>query len=165
MSDTDDGVKAGDDGAGVTASVADKGGKAVVDELGVEQVKNRMLVEQVVGLEDVVLKRDQEDFAAVITDVSRGYWQEQLLNNRAAAVIVLADLVNTRAGVADAPRPMHNRAVSRPVVPALGGGAAAGGETDERAARIRNRAHEISRADRVAFPMAFRRAELEFGAL
>jgi hypothetical protein len=54
------------------------------------------------------------------------------------------------------------------LVPAAAGGAAAGpstgsgqGDTDDRAAKIRNRAHEISRAERVPFSAAFRRAERE----
>jgi hypothetical protein len=36
---------------------------------------------------------------------------------------------------------------------------------DDRAAKIRNRAQEISKADRVTFAAAFRRAELEVGGL
>ena len=50
---------------------------------------------------------------------------------------------------------------------AVGGGGAGGGavaaasEADDRAAKIRNRAHEISRAERVPFSAAFSRAERE----
>jgi hypothetical protein len=171
MSDTDDGAKAGD---GVKAVCPSTGSGQVAGEsagveqdtaaaLRFEQAKNKVLMDQVIGLEDEVVNRVMADFDAVVSDETRPFWREQLLANREQAEVALTELVNAKTGVAGTRRPMHNRAVSRPVVPAVGGGASAGGETDERAARIRNRAHEISRADRVAFPMAFRRAELEFG--
>jgi hypothetical protein len=41
------------------------------------------------------------------------------------------------------------------------GPGAAGAVTDSRAVKIRNRAHEIARSDKVAFSVAFRRAEKE----
>ena len=74
-------------------------------------------------------------------------------------------------GAGQTRRPLHNRAVARPTAPTTvgGGGAAAGagqagaGVADDRAAKIRNRAQEISKAERVTFAAAFRRAELEVG--
>jgi hypothetical protein len=152
-----DGVKAGGDGAQAGA-VQD-----TAAALRFEQAKNKVLLDQVIGLEDEVVNRVMADFDAVVSDETRPFWREQLLANREQAEAALTELANAKAGAAGSRRPMHNRALSRPVVPAVGGGAAAGGETDERAARIRNRAHEISRADRVAFPAAFRRAEQELG--
>ena len=44
-----------------------------------------------------------------------------------------------------------------------GAGQTGAGEGDDRAAKIRNRAHEISKAERVPFSTAFRRAEREIG--
>ena len=75
------------------------------------------------------------------------------------------------AGQASTRRPLHNRATARPAVRAATGspvagsaaGAGAAGETDDRAARIRNRAQEISQLERVPFSAAFRRAEKEVG--
>ena len=46
---------------------------------------------------------------------------------------------------------------------ATGGTRASVSDTDDRAAKIRNRAHEISKAERVPFSAAFRRAEKELG--
>jgi hypothetical protein len=153
-------VKADGEGGG-----ADGGSEALEKVLVLEQAKNKALVAEVIALEDEVVNRVMADFDAVVSDETRGFWRGQILANREVAVLALTELANAKRALVDGAggvrRPMHNRAQSRPVVPAVGGGGAAGGETDERAARIRNRAHEISRADRVAFSVAFRRAEME----
>jgi hypothetical protein len=130
-----------------------------------------MLASQMVVLEDELVNHSLEEFEAVISDATREYWRGQLLENRSETITVLREIVGrlqaSEAGGAASGaaggirRPLHNRSQARPAVPrevGAGDGAAA---TDERAAKIRNRAHEISRADRVAFPVAFRRAEME----
>jgi hypothetical protein len=139
--------------------------------LTLEQAKTKELVDQVIALEDEVVNRVMADFDAVISDETRDFWREQIVTNRAPALVALNELANAKQSVMGggtpgqagaAKRPMHNRSQARPVVPSVTGGV--GGETEERAAKIRNRAHEISRAERVAFSEAFRRAEREVGA-
>ena len=142
----------------------------LADVLRFEKLKNNVLLNEVLKLEDDALNRDMAEFDAVVSDDMRGYWRGQLLENRDMARKALTELVRAKQTVSGdfSRRPMHNRATSRPVAPAvLGGGgaggtAAAAGAADERAAKIRNRAQEISRAERVPFPMAFARAEREF---
>jgi hypothetical protein len=150
------------------------GNEALEKALVLEQAKNKALVAEVIALEDEVVNRVMADFDAVVSDETREFWREQIVSNRAPAVAALTELANAKRGVSDGSggtkRPLHNRSQARPAVPAVGGGTVvspaagsgqAGNEPDERAAKIRNRAHEISRADRVAFPVAFRRAEME----
>jgi len=57
------------------------------------------------------------------------------------------------------PKPLHNRETAKPAVAEKG--AAGGGD---RAAKLRNRAQEISRLNGCSFTVAFRAAEQEFGA-
>jgi hypothetical protein len=139
----------------------------VTAELNDLRAQNELLVGETVKFEEEYANRTMAECAAVITDVSRGFWRGQLLENREVATVVLKELMQGQAGGADAAgaarAPMHNRAVARPVVPAVGGAGGAGGETDERAVKIRNRAHEICKAERVPFVTAFRRAEMEVG--
>ena len=56
------------------------------------------------------------------------------------------------------PKPLHNRETAKPAVAEKG--AAGGGD---RAAKLRNRAQEISRRDGCSFTVAFRAAENEMG--
>jgi len=126
---------------------------------------NQELVAHCVSLEDALRNRDVEDFADVVTDETRPFWAEQLLSNRDNAIAVLTSIrgrvpanAAPAAGATVEPRPLHNRAAARPVAPAFVVG------TDKsavNAARIRNRAHEISKAEGVPFTDAFRRAERE----
>jgi hypothetical protein len=134
----------------------------LANALRFEQAKNKVLLEEVMALEDEVVNRCMADFDAVVSDETREFWREQLLTNRDAATAALKEMQRGRvAGAEGTRRPLHNRATARPVVPAVAGGAAAGGDGDDRAAKIRNRAHEISKAERVPFSAAFRRAEKE----
>ena len=64
-----------------------------------------------------------------------------------------------RKEVAQTKKPLHNRATARPVPPGQGGGSTA--DVDSKAVRIRNRAHEIAKAEKIPFGVAFRRAERE----
>ena len=163
-----------DGAAGATGEV-----ERLTNALRFEKAKNEVLLGEVVALEDAVVNRCMEDFDAVVSDETREFWREQLLTNREAATTALTELARAKQGLAAGGaggavatrRPLHNRAVARPVAPAAvgGGGAAAGSgqagasEGDDRAAKIRNRAHEISKAERVPFSAAFRRAEREIG--
>jgi hypothetical protein len=105
------------------------------------------------------------EFASVITNDNREFWKGQLLTNRAAALVALKDVLRVKAEGAKPPAasgtgrtPLHNRAAARPVIPGQGG---TDGEADGKAAKIRNRAHEIAKAEGVPFSLAFRRAETE----
>ncbi len=166
------------DGVAVGAATGPTGEvERLANALRFEKAKNDVLLGEVVALEDAVVNRCMADFDAVVSDESREFWREQLLTNRDAATTALTELARAKqmpvagavSAVAATRRPLHNRAVARPVAPAAvgGGGPSAGAgqtgaaEGDDRAARIRNRAHEISKADRVPFSAAFRRAERE----
>jgi len=137
------------------------------------QEERDALQQELKGVEDEIVNRHLAEFDGVISEGSKGFWAEQLLENREAALTALADIASLRAGGktasakgqeagADAGtqtrRPLHNRATARPVIPGQGGGATG---SDTRAAKIRNRAHEICKAEKVPFSTAFRRAEKE----
>ena len=135
--------------------------------LASEQAKNVVLLNEVVALEDEIVNRCMADFDSVVSDESRTYWREQLLTNRKGATVALTELAAAKKAavpaVGAARPPMHNRTVARPVAPAAVGGGGTGGDVAGKAAKIRNRAHEISDAERVPFSTAFRRAEMEIG--
>lgn len=165
----------GKDGAGGAVTVeATAENERLRNSLRFEKAKNEVLLGEVIALEDEVVNRSMADFDAVVSDETREFWREQLLTNRDQATAALTELARAKmgdgaAGSGQARRPLHNRALARPLAPtAMGGGgpgggaAAAASEADDRAAKIRNRAHEISRAERVPFSAAFRRAEREF---
>jgi hypothetical protein len=155
-----DGSPAG--GAGATGEI-----ERLVNALRFEKAKNEVLLGEVVALEDAVVNRCMADFDAVVSDETREFWRQQLLTNREAATTALTELANAKkvaAPAAPAARaPMHNRATARPVAPAVVGGGGTDVDADGKAAKIRNRAHEICGAERVPFSAAFRRAELEIG--
>ena len=151
----------------------DEGGQQVeagdparlANALRFEQAKNQVLLGEVIALEDEIVNRCMADFDAVVSDETREFWREQLLSNRDAATAALTEMARAKQVPVTMRRPLHNRALSRPVVPvAPGAGPVAVGDSDDRAAKIRNRAHEISRAERVPFSAAFRRAEKECGS-
>jgi phage I-like protein len=126
------------------------------------------------GLNGDLVNRDLAEFEGVISEGTKPFWSEQLLKNRETALAALREVASLREvgsekaegkdqqGKAEDSKanrkPLHNRAAVRPVVPGPG---AAGAVTDSRAVKIRNRAHEIARSDKVAFSVAFRRAEKE----
>jgi len=166
----------GEQAGGSAAVVATGDGVAVsatLEEaktaLASEQAKNTVLLNEVVALEDEIVNRCMADFAGVVSDDSREYWREQLLTNRKGATVALTELANAKKAAAPAAppvrAPMHNRATARPVAPAVVGGGGTDADADGKAAKIRNRAHEICGAEHVPFSAAFRRAEMEIGGL
>ena len=140
--------------------------EVVVDDPEFLRVQIGQLAAQCVGLENELVNRDIADFADVITDDSRVFWSEQLLANRTGAMTAL-NAVRGRvavvepvalSGAPDVRHPLHNRATARPIPPEIVGGVV---KPEVNAAKIRNRAHEIAKAERVPFSEAFRRAERE----
>lgn len=165
----------------------------LANALRFEQAKNEILVREVVALEDEVVDRCLGDFEAVVGNASRGFWREQLLTNREPAMAALRELAGSVGGAGGgkpviseqlpvisgtqgagggARRPLHNRALSRPVAPTVvgGGGRPVGsgqlavGSGEELAVKIRNRAHELRAAEGIPFQAAFRRAEREIAS-
>ncbi len=137
------------------------------NSLAFEKGKNKVLFDEVRKLEDEFVNRTVEEFDAVISDQSREFWRGQLLSNRDAAIVALGELQVAKQGAAGADgagrRPIHNRAIARPVPPAVVAGAAGDGVADAKAVKVRNRAHAIAKTERLAFSEAFRRAEREVG--
>lgn len=132
------------------------------------QTKHDGLVANLKTVEGELVNRHLADFEGVISDAAKPFWTEQLIQNRAGALAVLGDLKRNDEGgilnderkeVPQTKKPLHNRATARPVPPGQGGGATADG--DSKAVRIRNRAHEIAKAEKIPFGVAFRRAERE----
>jgi hypothetical protein len=125
------------------------------------------------GAEDDLVNRHLAEFEGVISSESREFWAGQLLENREGALVALREFAQAKTegrGARDeggeekqARRPLHNRATARPVPPGQGGASPStgSGSADGRAVKIRNRAHEIAKAEGVAFSAAFRRAEKE----
>jgi len=164
----------GEQTGGAAAVVATGDGVAVpatleeaLAALASEQAKNTVLLNEVVSLEDEIVNRCMADFAGVVSDESRESWREQLLTNRKSAVVALTELAIAKKAAAPAAptvrAPMHNRTTARPVAPSVVGGGGTDVDSDGKAAKIRNRAHEICGAERVPFSAAFRRAEMEIG--
>jgi hypothetical protein len=110
------------------------------------------------------------EFGSVITNENREFWKGQLMTNRSAALVALKDVLRLKTEGGKPPAaggtgrtPLHNRATARPVIPGVGDGSPStgSGSADGRAARIRNRAHEIASTEKIPFSTAFRRAEQE----
>lgn len=129
------------------------------------QEKYEGLLADAVEMEDKLTNRDLADFSDVIDEASAPFWKEQMLQNRTVALEALNALRNRIAPPAEpAPEtrtiPLRNRlaAIERTV------DTLATGVTQQDASvavRIRNRAHEIAKADGVPFLIAFSRAERE----
>ena len=176
MSEKTDGKTDGAAGAAGTV-VAGAEVERLSNALRFERAKNEVLLGEVIALEDEVVNRCMADFDAVVSDETREFWREQLLSNRDMASAALTELARAKQGLVVASgaggaavtrRPLHNRSLARPMAPAVVGGGAGGGggspganDADDRAAKIRNRAHEISKAERLPFSAAFSRAERE----
>ena len=154
---TDGAGQAGAAGGGQAAEPTDP--VVLANALRFEKAKNKVLLDEVTALEDEVVNRCMEDFDAVVSDETREFWREQLLTNRDAATAALKEMQRNRvAGAEVTRRPLHNRATARPVIPGQSGVPT---DTDNRAVKIRNRAHEIAKTEGVPFSVAFRRAETE----
>ena len=142
--------------------------KELEKALKFEQAKVSVLVNEVIGLEDEIVNRMLGDFGNVVNAESREYWRGQLLENRTEAAKALASMARERVKEAMGPggsgrKPLHNRALARPVPRTVTGDAAQGAADAKRAGMVRNRAQEIARNERIPFSMAFRRAEREIG--
>jgi len=121
-------------------------------------------------VEGELVNRHLAEFEGVISEATKPFWTEQLMKNRDGAVLALGELkefVGSGKGEAETTpgaakegtrKPLHNRATARPVIPGQSGVPT---DTDNRAVKIRNRAHEIAKAENVPFSVAFRRAERE----
>lgn len=152
-------------------------------ELALERAKNDVLMQQILAAEDSQANGDLRDFSDVIPNEDREAWRVRLLENRCGSVAELqrlrkrARLPNADAPAANPaaaapaaaprrlppPKPLHNRESARPPVPSAFGAPPAGATVAaDRAAKLRNRAQEISRKEGVSFSAAFRRAEGEF---
>ena len=138
--------------------------ETLTNALRFEREKNEVLLNEVVVLEDELVNRQLAEFEAVISDETRDFWREQLLSNREAATAALKELVELKTGAESTDggntrrRPLHNRQTARPVPPGQSGRPA---EADNTAVKIRNRAHELCKAERIPFSTAFKRAEKE----
>ena len=129
------------------------------DELALERAKNEVLLEQCLRSEDALADKDVDGFSDVIPNDDRAFWRGQFLENRETAVGILnrmrervtpaAKTEAAAAGVVVPPvavppvagtKPLHNRETAKPAVAEKG---AAG--SGDRAAKLRNRAQEISR--------------------
>ena len=131
------------------------------------QEKYEGLLADAVAMEDKLTNRDLEDFNDVIDEASAPFWKEQVLQNRSVALEALTSLRNRLTPthlpvVVPETRtiPLRNRlaAIDR-TVETLATGVPA--QDASVAVRIRNRAHEIAKADGVPFLIAFSRAEKE----
>ncbi|MCC5850081.1 MAG: hypothetical protein JJU29_18500 [Verrucomicrobia bacterium] len=144
----------------------------LLNALRLEREKNEVLLSEVVALEDELVNRQLGDFAGVISEQSKDFWREQLLSNRDSAVTALEELREAKAAVAAAGakeigtsgrRPLHNRETARPVSRGgvMGQESGSVADADSVAVRIRNRAQELSKVERIPFSTAFQRAEKE----
>ena len=130
------------------------------------QGKHDALATALKGAEGELVNRHLADFEGVISEGAKAFWSEQLLKNRDGALAALGDLAHLKdeggnlkpESEGQTRRPLHNRATARPVIPGQGG---TGGLAESKAVKIRNRAHEIAKAEGVPFASAFRRAEKE----
>ena len=167
-----------DEAKGAAGEGVDERVKSLEEALSVEKAKNEVLMEQILKAENGLAEKDVEGFADVIPNEDREFWRGQFLENRENATAILNRMrgrvtpaVKTEAApaavavppVAVPPvavtKPLHNRETAKPAVAEKG--AAGGGD---RAAKLRNRAQEISRLNGCSFTVAFRAAEQEFGA-
>jgi len=143
------------------------------NSLSALQTKHDGLVANLKAVEGELVNRHLADFEGVISEAAKPFWMEQLIQNRVGALAVLGDLremagkaevTSSKDGVKETTRkPLHNRATARPVPPGQGGGA--GAEGDSKAVKIRNRAHEIVKVEKIPFVVAFRRAEAEIAGI
>ena len=139
------------------------------NSLSALQTKHDGLVANLKTVEGELVNRHLADFEGVISAAAKPFWTEQLIQNRGGALAVLGDLLEiagkeevttTKDGGKETTRkPLHNRATARPVSP--GQGDKSGAENDSKAMKIRNRAHEIVKVEKIPFVVAFRRAEAE----
>ena len=141
------------------------------NSLSALQTKHDGLVANLKTVEDELVNRHLADYEGLINEGSKPFWAQQLIQNRVGALAVLGDLREMAGNTVASPdtskggnkettrKPLHNRATVRVVVPAGDGSGTP--DAESKAVKIRNRAHEIAKAEGVAFGVAFRRAEKE----
>ena len=123
-------------------------------------------------IEGELVNRHLADFEGIISEGAKPFWAEQLVLNRTGALAALGDLRDlagkeeptptpSKEGKEGTRKPLHNRATVRVVVPAGDGSGTP--DAESKAVKIRNRAHEITKAEKIPFGVAFRRAEKELG--
>jgi hypothetical protein len=150
---------------------------ALQNSLTEAQGEKDALAKDLESLEQELVNRDLSEFEDVISDATRSFWTEQLVQNREGARGALGELVaqrgdppqsrdNGKAGGQAANdsrtrKPLHNRREARPVPRNGGGDAQADAGKETLAVKIRNRAHELCKGEGIAFSVAFRRAERE----
>ena len=150
---------------------------ALQNSLTEAQGEKDALAKDVESLEQELVNRDLSEFEDVISDSTRSFWTEQLVQNREGARGALGELVakrsdppqsrdNGKAGgqaAADSRtrKPLHNRREARPLPRTGAGGDQADAGKETLAVKIRNRAHELCKGEGIAFSVAFRRAERE----
>ena len=150
---------------------------ALQNSLTEAQGEKDALAKDVESLEQELVNRDLSEFEDVISDSTRSFWTEQLVQNREGARGALGELVakrsdppqsrdNGKAGgqaAADSRtrKPLHNRREARPLPRTGAGGDQADAGKETLAVKIRNRAHELCKGEGIAFSVAFQRAERE----
>jgi len=92
-----------DDGAAVVAAGEADEVARLREALEFERMKNQVLVEQLIGLEDQIAAADAEEFSDVIPEQDQEYWAGQLVTNREAARGFLERLRNRIALAVAAP--------------------------------------------------------------
>jgi len=134
------------------------------------QEKYESLLTDAVAMEDNLTNRDLQDFADVIDEHTAPFWREQVLQNRNVALEALQALRNRLTAPEPAPEPepaprvipLRNRlaAIER-TVSTVAEERPVELQQEGSAYRIRNRAHEIAKSEKVPFIIAFARAEKE----
>ena len=140
---------------------------ALVELVAGLQAKYEALLADAVQLEDKLTNRDMADFKDLISPDTEDFWRNQFLTNREGTLAVLDQIRSAKPPsppAAEAPKPvaripLRNRLADLPrsVAEVVEPTAA----TAALAVKIRNRAVELGKAERLPFAQAFARAEKE----
>ena len=131
------------------------------------QQKYDALLSDATTLQGQLTNRDLQDFAELIKPENEDFWRSQLLTNREQTLIVLQGMHDAATVIADTTHkpapvriPLANRiaAQTKSLVELAGGANAA---DNNRAVAIRNRAHELTKTEKLPWSEAFQRAEKE----
>ena len=149
-----------------TAPMADVAA-GLVEVITAQQQQIDQLTSDAATLASKLSNRDLADFADIIPPEAKTFWEEQLMLNREVALETLEGMraLKPAAPAAVAPPapvrvPLSNRlaASPKPVVELAGGSTTA---DNNRAVAIRNRAHELTKFEKIPWGEAFARAEKE----
>jgi hypothetical protein len=110
------------------------------------QEKYEGLLADAVALEDDLTNRDLAEFSDVVDEFTKPFWKEQILQNRSTALKALVAFRNRLAAIDRTVETVSTGVTHKDASSAV---------------RIRNRAHDIAKADGVPFLIAFARAEKE----